>query len=294
MKDNELEFNGERLTTGVFEYWSLEHLHRYAIAMSLVQGKKVLDIASGEGYGTHLLSKKALTIVGVDISETAVRYATNKYQKPNLSFRTGSASFIPLEDNSVNVVVSFETIEHHDEHDKMMQEIKRVLAPGGLIIISSPDRKFYSDIPNYRNPYHVKELYAFEFEQLIAKYFSNTVFFKQKTIFGSVISSSINESAQMIEYSGDYSGIGDKSGLQDCPYIVCIASNDSMKDIPINTSVFFNNDMFNLYSKLRDENINLVNSNKLIQQKLNDPLYIIKRIISLPLKSAKKILGKKS
>ena len=293
MIKNELEFTGERLTTSVFEYWSIEHLHRYAIVMKIVQGKKVLDIASGEGYGTHLLAGYALNIIGVDISETAIIHASQKYQKPNLSFKTGSTSAIPLEGNSVDVVVSFETIEHHDEHDMMMQEIKRVLTADGVLIISSPDKKYYSDIPRYKNPYHVKELYKSELQELLDKYFTNTKYLKQKTIFGSVISPSKNEATQLIEYAGNYDDTTNEHGLQECPYILCIASNNSLKDISLNTSVFYSSDMFDLYTKLKDENIGLEKSNNLLQQRLNDPVQIIKQLITLPLKALKKFQNKK-
>ena len=293
MIKNELEFTGERLTTGIYEYWSIEHLHRYAIALNLVQGKKVLDIASGEGYGTYLLSANALNIIGVDISETAIAHASQKYQKPNLSYKTGSTSRIPLEDNSVDVVVSFETIEHHDEHDKMMQEIKRVLMVGGVLIISSPDKKYYSDIPGYKNPYHVKELYSSELEQLLKKYFTNTEYLRQKTIFGSVISPSKNETTHVIEFAGNYNEISKEFGLQECPYILCVASDASLKDFPINTSVFYNRDMFELYTRLKEENFNLEKSNKLLQQKMNDPVQIIKQLITLPLTALKIFKNKK-
>jgi|LauGreDrversion4_2_1035121.scaffolds.fasta_scaffold00877_11 ubiquinone/menaquinone biosynthesis C-methylase UbiE len=290
MNKKEFEFTGERLTTGIYEYWSLEHLHRYALAMTLVHGERVLDIASGEGYGTYLLSENAISVIGVDISEAVISHASHKYQSSNLSFKTGSISNIPLDDNSVDVVVSFETIEHHDEHDKMMKEIKRVLKPEGKLVISSPDKKFYSDIPDYKNPYHVKELYSFEFEQLIEKYFANSVFLKQKTIFGSVISSTINESAQMVEFSGDYSGIVNKPGLQDCPYILCIATDNSLENFSLNTSVFSNNDIFNLYSKLKDESLELEKRNKVLVRKLNNPAQFLKQIIKLPIKAVRRIM----
>ena len=293
MSQNELEFTGERLTTGVYEYWSIEHLHRYAIAMKLTKGKKVLDIASGEGYGTYLLSANALSIIGVDISETAIAHASQKYQKPNLSYKTGSTSRIPLEDNSVDVVVSFETIEHHDEHDKMMQEIKRVLTVDGVLIISSPEKKYYSDIPKYKNPYHVKELYGSELEQLLKKFFTNTEYLLQKTIFGSVISPNKNKTGELIEFAGNYHGITEEFGLQECPYILCIASDTSIKHFHLSTSVFYNRDMFELYTKLKEENFNLEKSNKLLQQKMNDPVQIIKQLIILPIKALKIFKNKK-
>ena len=76
---------------------------------------------------------------------------------------------IPLDDDSVDLVISFETIEHHDKHHEMMAEIRRVLAPEGILMLSSPDKKYYSDIPKFQNSYHIKELYFEEFKDLVAQ-----------------------------------------------------------------------------------------------------------------------------
>jgi 2-polyprenyl-3-methyl-5-hydroxy-6-metoxy-1,4-benzoquinol methylase len=160
----------ERLTTDLFTMSSVEHLHRYAIAADLCRGKDALDIASGEGYGSNLLAKVAKSVVGVDISSEVIKQASVKYARANLTFRDGAADAIPLGDSSVDVVVSFETLEHHDKHEGMLAEIKRVLRPDGIMIISTPDKLFYSDVTGYRNAYHVKELYLDEFKALIERF----------------------------------------------------------------------------------------------------------------------------
>lgn len=101
-----------------------------------------MDIASGEGYGSSLLSKSALSVIGVDIDNDSIENAKIKYTCPNLEFRQGSTSNVPVPDNSVDVVVSFETIEHHDKHEEMMLEIKRVLTATGTLIMSSLTKNF--------------------------------------------------------------------------------------------------------------------------------------------------------
>ncbi len=135
----------ERLSPDTFSMSSVEHLHRYALAADICGGKDVLDIASGEGYGSNLLAQAAKTVIGVDISTEAIDQAKAKYVRPNLRFLRGAADAIPLDSSSIDVVVSFETLEHHDKHEEMLSEIKRILRPNGLLIISTPDKRFYSD-----------------------------------------------------------------------------------------------------------------------------------------------------
>lgn len=184
---SELKSTPERLDTTQTDQIMIEHLHRYALAVKFVKNKRVLDIASGEGYGASLLADVADFVYGVDLSAEAVAHAQKKYKKENLSYQQGSAAKIPLEDHCVDMITSFETIEHHDQHDAMMLECKRVLRPGGLLIISSPDKKYYSDLTHYRNPYHTKELYEEEFKRLIRTYFQYSKFLNQKYLTASVI-----------------------------------------------------------------------------------------------------------
>ena len=183
-----MEFTGERYTPEVGGGVRYEHLHRYAISLQHVQGKQVLDLASGEGYGSYHLSKVAVSVVGVDIDESAVSHAKQRYaQQLNLSYHVGNCTQIPLDDRSVDVVVSFETIEHHDQHERMMCEIKRVLRPDGLLIISSPNKKTYSEDLGNHNHFHIKELYLEEFNDLLAASFSQVKLYGQKLLTGSVI-----------------------------------------------------------------------------------------------------------
>lgn len=165
----------------------LEHRHRYLLAAQLTRGKEVLDIACGEGYGSAMMAGQAQRVTGVDISPAAVDHARRKYDKGNLRFATGSCAAIPLPDRSVDVVVSFETIEHHAEHEQMLREIRRVLRPDGLLVMSSPDKSEYSDKPGYRNPFHVKELYKEEFRTLLASHFRQVRLLGQRVMRGSML-----------------------------------------------------------------------------------------------------------
>jgi ubiquinone/menaquinone biosynthesis C-methylase UbiE len=222
-------FTGERLETSIFNGNTINHLHRYAIAMPLVKGKTVLDIASGEGYGSHLMSEEAIHVYGVDIDRDTIERAKNKYIRDNLKFLNGSTSEIPLDTNSVDVVISFETIEHHDEHEQMMLEIKRVLKPEGTLIISSPDKHFYSDKRDYNNPFHVKELYKSEFTDLISKHFTQFGLYSQSYIYGSSVMLEDYNRELFEFYTGDYTKI--QSTKSDPNFLIGICSDSDIHKI---------------------------------------------------------------
>ncbi len=175
----ELQPTGERLIKEFAGSIVCEHLHRYALAAEFTPGRDVLDIACGEGYGSMQLAHQARSVVGIDISPDTIAHACHCYKHPNLSFLVGNCVNIPLQSASIDMVVSFETLEHFDQHREFLSEIKRVLRPGGLLIISSPDKKTYSDRSGQKNPFHVKELYHKEFAQLLNSFFPHTLFGKQ-------------------------------------------------------------------------------------------------------------------
>lgn len=241
-----LEWTGERLTTALENYQGVfEHLHRYAIVQDVVANKKILDIASGEGYGSALLSKYANFVTGVDIDSNSIKHASKKYQKAeNLNFIVGSTDCIPLADHSVDIVVSFETLEHHDKHDLMMTEINRVLVKGGTLVISSPEKSIYSE-REANNPFHVKELALTDFELLLKKFFKNVKIFEQRFIVGSFIDSLDKSNFGNLKfYSGNYENIN--SDLEDHihynkPYFnIAVCSNSEIDDTinTIGTSLF--------------------------------------------------------
>lgn len=216
-------WTGERLETFINSRDTIDHLHRYALANQYIDGKTVLDIACGEGYGSHLMSEKAAFVYGVDIDPGTIKNAQAKYKKANIAFQQGSTDAIPLEDHCIDVVVSYETIEHHDSHEQMLLEIKRVLKPGGLLLLSTPDKLYYSDKRNFRNEFHVKELYKNEFTELVGNYFSNIQLLGQSYLNGnSVIQDDASASSPVI-YTGHFRAIGIKS--PDAMYLVAIASD---------------------------------------------------------------------
>ncbi|HEV2622851.1 MAG TPA: methyltransferase domain-containing protein [Frateuria sp.] len=183
-----MKFTGERYVPTELGEIRHEHLHRYAWCTALVAGKDVLDIACGEGYGSAILARFGRSVLGVDISEDAVQHAATQYGKySNLGFKVGNAAEIPLPDDSVDVVVSFETIEHHDRHSEMLREIRRVLRKDGFLVISSPNRVVYTELAGHHNEFHVKELDFAEFDAVLREQFDSIRYFGQRLAVGSSI-----------------------------------------------------------------------------------------------------------
>ena len=182
-----MRFTGERFIPTEEGKIQLEHYHRYAVVRDLVAGKRVLDIACGEGYGSSMLAEVAVAVTGVDISNEAVLHAEATYVKPNLTYLEGSATALPFADASFEVVVSFETIEHLAGQAEMVSELRRVLRPEGILIISSPNRPVYSEESGEHNEFHVKELDFAEFDALLKVQFPAVRYLGQRMLMGSVI-----------------------------------------------------------------------------------------------------------
>lgn len=129
------------------------HIDRYRLACEYTEDKIVLDCASGTGYGANELKVfgRAKYVIGIEYDKEAVEYANNLYASDSVSFKEGSILNLPLEDNSIDIFTSFETIEHIENEKQQLEEVKRVLKPNGLYILSTPN-----DWDNKNNPYHVR------------------------------------------------------------------------------------------------------------------------------------------
>lgn len=182
-----LAFTGERLTTSMTGQIEIEHLHRYFLARELSRGKDVLEIACGEGYGAALLAQVATSVLAIDVSEQAVAHAQTSYRHPALTFQHGDARRIDAADSSRDVVVSFETLEHFREHEEFYAEIRRIMRPGGILIISTLDRDVYSPDGSVANPYHVRELTKSEFSAGLRQVFPHVELLLQRPMIGSLM-----------------------------------------------------------------------------------------------------------
>lgn len=220
-----MDFTGERYVSGLPGNIGNEHYHRYLFALRLCRGKDVLDVASGEGYGSALLASVARSVVGVDIDEASVSFATNAYARANLTYRAGSVLALPVADASVDVVVCYETLEHVSEHETLLDEVARVLRPDGMFIVSTPDRRVYSEEADYQNPYHLKELSREEFEAVLRQRFSHVRLYEQQVLEGSVLASASSDAVGVESFStADGSLFRHRQGLPHAPYLVAVAS----------------------------------------------------------------------
>lgn len=180
----------ERFLPGSSRITEIESFHRYQVASELCCGRRVLDAACGEGYGTAMLARSAASAVGVDLSEEAVKAASAKYVAENLSYVVGDALAMPFADASFDCVVSFETIEHVTDPRRLVAEIRRVLKPSGLLVLSSPNRRAFdrrNRCENGGNPYHLHEMEQDELLSLLKEFFPRCAVHAQDAFYNSVI-----------------------------------------------------------------------------------------------------------
>jgi ubiquinone/menaquinone biosynthesis C-methylase UbiE len=229
-----LPFTGERFTPECVREIAYEHWHRYAFALALVDGKRVLDAACGEGFGADLLANTAASVHAIDIDAGSIEHAKQRYgSKPGLEFQLADVTLLDaLPDNSFDVVVSFETLEHVQEHERMLAGFYRVLKKDGVLLISTPDKKNYTDATGVVNPHHVRELYFEEFSDLLDRHFSAKKIYTQKLLFQSSLWALDQQgSADALMHSAQ----GIKHGLHYSPmyYVaVCAKSPEALADLP--------------------------------------------------------------
>lgn len=170
------EGNQKTLTYG-------EHMARYLSLESIIKNKTVLDIATGTGYGAKLMSSAANSVVGVDNNKEAIEYAKEHYSASNIRYIVGSAEKIPIEDDSIDVVVSFETIEHLGDIYVFLGEVKRVLSSGGIFIVSTPNDDEFME----GNEFHLHEFNQKELKTVLKKTFKNVKIYSQGTYFATAL-----------------------------------------------------------------------------------------------------------
>lgn len=152
-------------------YWG-EHVARYCFAMQFVEGRRVLDIACGSGYGMPLLSAKARFVVGVEIDMKTAAEAVSFTAGRAAAVVAADGHWLPFPDGCFDVVTSFETLEHLDRRDLFLAECSRVLSVPGLCIVSTPNADFTRPVNGKpRNPFHKHEYTPEELRRQLSPYF---------------------------------------------------------------------------------------------------------------------------
>lgn len=172
----------ERISFDGGSPWLPEHRARYVFALPHVQGRaSVLDLACGAGVGADLLAAPGRLVLGTDLSSRAVAMAAERAVGGYEVFRSDGTK-LPLRDHSIEAVVSFETVEHVGDDVSFVRELRRVLVPDGVVVMSTPNALVTRPVEGVpRNPFHVREYLAEEFEQLLRTTFSDVTIFGQRT-----------------------------------------------------------------------------------------------------------------
>jgi SAM-dependent methyltransferase len=181
------EFTGERLIPGQVDVDLLnEHMARYTFAARLARGKRVLDAGCGAGYGSAELAHTAHSVVALDLAPEAIDFARSHYLLPNLIFEQGSCTALPHPDNTFDLVVAFEVIEHLENWRDFLLEARRVLSANGQFIVSTPNKLYYTESRGVQgaNPFHVHEFEFEEFRSELGSVFDHASLFLENHVEG--------------------------------------------------------------------------------------------------------------
>jgi ubiquinone/menaquinone biosynthesis C-methylase UbiE len=161
------------------ELWG-EHRARYRFAAQFAVGKQVLDVASGAGFGLRMLREAGARPIGVDYDGPALANIKRSADHPAPGLVHADATSLPLSDASLDLVVSFETLEHVPDAPAMVRELRRVLKPGGQLVLSTPNRAFGPPELHRGNPFHIQEFTAAELRALLEQSFSTVQLYGQR------------------------------------------------------------------------------------------------------------------
>jgi 2-polyprenyl-3-methyl-5-hydroxy-6-metoxy-1,4-benzoquinol methylase len=171
-----------------------DHLERYRTFQHLYKGKKVLDAACGVGYGSSFIADSgAESVTGLDIDDEALAYAQNNFQTQGVRFMKGDCTALPFENATFDMIVSFETLEHIRDVDKVVSEFARCLKPGGCLVASTPNRLAYSmgQLQKDDNPFHVNEMTLGEFRSLMGRHLTIEKVLHQSSTLAHVLAAHI-------------------------------------------------------------------------------------------------------
>jgi O-antigen biosynthesis protein len=223
--ENPEPFTGERFTASAHGQIEVEHYHRYLFSRGLCRDRDVLDVASGEGYGAAHLAQVARQVTGVEYAGPTVVNAARNFPRANLCFIQADARSLPVRNASIDVVTSFETIEHFDRQEDFVAEVRRVLRADGCFIVSTPDREVYSLPGTAPNPFHVHEFDRAEFLDLLHRHFRYVTLIRQRPMLASALIPEEPASvAPLIFERVEDAAFASDTALPSAPYLIAIAS----------------------------------------------------------------------
>jgi 2-polyprenyl-3-methyl-5-hydroxy-6-metoxy-1,4-benzoquinol methylase len=150
----------------------LIHLKAYETAADLAKNHKVLDLGCNTGYGAKVLREHTANVVAVDVSARAIGEAQQRFGHFDIDFRIVDGIELPFDDGSFDLITSFQVVEHIADTDVYLSEIKRVLAPHGRAIFTTPNAALrLDDDMQPWNPFHVREFKPTGLSHLLGRYF---------------------------------------------------------------------------------------------------------------------------
>jgi SAM-dependent methyltransferase len=156
------------------------HVKRYAFALPWCEGREVLDVGCGVGYGTAVMADVATHVVGGDVDEASVAYARRRYARPNVEFTVLDAAALQFGAESFDTVCSFETIEHLDDPDALVREAARVLRVTGTFLVSTPRAERTTRSPD--NPHHRMEFSRDDFVGMLEEHFTQVDLYGERRV----------------------------------------------------------------------------------------------------------------
>lgn len=241
-----------------------EHLHRYALCRDYVEGRRVLDLACGTGYGTAILGTAAAQVTGVDISSSAIRAARKRYASDNTKFLIGDCFDLPFDSGSFDIVIANQMIERVEDHEGLLAEVRRVLSPNGLLLISTPNKPVYNR-HNSPNALNVSEMEVAEFRKLLTGEFKHVRLTGMRMALLSVgfaLDTKHEHGADNLAAARIHLATGSSAGkpnvepgemnLADPEYVLAVCSDAPLEDVPFPSSVFFDekNDLWVEHERL--------------------------------------------
>jgi len=170
---------GERYLPDPYTYnaaMHLGHMASYREALRYSYDRRVLDLGCGVGYGAFwLASYGARQVTAVDLGLVALRYAGAAYSHPRLRYAQADALHLPFADASFDFVFSSQVIEHVSSVEQFMREIRRLLAPGGFCLITTPNKDIFSPYGT-DNPHHPTEMTLHDYREVARGVFPRTWF----------------------------------------------------------------------------------------------------------------------